>query len=46
MVADRIVPLDYQTRGRAMFGFGPGPPPQARCVLFGAGPWADDHRRS
>jgi hypothetical protein len=24
MVADRIVQLDYQTRGRAMFGFGPG----------------------
>ncbi len=24
MIADRIVQLDYQTRGRAMFGFGPG----------------------
>jgi len=24
MVADRIVQLDHQTRGRAMFGFGPG----------------------
>jgi limonene 1,2-monooxygenase len=24
MVADRMVQLDYQTRGRAMFGFGPG----------------------
>ena len=24
MVADRLVQLDYQTRGRAMFGFGPG----------------------
>jgi len=24
IVADRIVQLDYQTRGRAMFGFGPG----------------------
>ena len=24
MVAQRIVQLDYQTRGRAMFGFGPG----------------------
>src|ERR1700685_2807125 len=24
MVANRIVQLDYQTRGRAMFGFGPG----------------------
>ncbi|HVV93179.1 MAG TPA: LLM class flavin-dependent oxidoreductase [Hyphomicrobiales bacterium] len=24
LVADRIVQLDYQTRGRAMFGFGPG----------------------
>ena len=24
MEADRIVQLDYQTRGRAMFGFGPG----------------------
>lgn len=24
VVADRIVQLDYQTRGRAMFGFGPG----------------------
>ena len=24
MLADRIVQLDYQTRGRAMFGFGPG----------------------
>ena len=25
MVADRMVQLDYQTRGRAMFGFGPRP---------------------
>lgn len=24
MIADRIVQLDHQTRGRAMFGFGPG----------------------
>ncbi len=24
MVAERMVQLDYQTRGRAMFGFGPG----------------------
>src|SRR5215207_8856770 len=24
MVADRMVQLDHQTRGRAMFGFGPG----------------------
>jgi limonene 1,2-monooxygenase len=24
MVADRVVQLDHQTRGRAMFGFGPG----------------------
>src|SRR4051812_43537051 len=24
MVANRIVQLDHQTRGRAMFGFGPG----------------------
>lgn len=24
MVADRLVQLDHQTRGRAMFGFGPG----------------------
>jgi limonene 1,2-monooxygenase len=24
MIADRIIQLDHQTRGRAMFGFGPG----------------------
>lgn len=24
MVADRVIQLDHQTRGRAMFGFGPG----------------------
>ena len=33
MVADRIVQLDYQTRGRAMFGFGPGLLPSDAMML-------------
>ncbi|HXQ50009.1 MAG TPA: LLM class flavin-dependent oxidoreductase [Stellaceae bacterium] len=33
MVADRIVQLDYQTRGRAMFGFGPGVLPSDAMML-------------
>jgi alkanesulfonate monooxygenase SsuD/methylene tetrahydromethanopterin reductase-like flavin-dependent oxidoreductase (luciferase family) len=32
-VADRIVQLDYQTRGRAMFGFGPGLLPSDAMML-------------
>jgi hypothetical protein len=32
MVADRIVLLNYQTRSRAMFGYGPGLPAQ-HCQL-------------
>jgi limonene 1,2-monooxygenase len=33
MVAGRIVQLDYQTRGRAMFGFGPGLLPSDAMML-------------
>jgi limonene 1,2-monooxygenase len=33
MVADRIVQLDYQTRGRAMFGLGPGLLPSDAMML-------------
>ena len=33
MVADRMVQLDYQTRGRAMFGFGPGLLPSDAMML-------------
>jgi limonene 1,2-monooxygenase len=33
MVADRVVQLDYQTRGRAMFGFGPGLLPSDAMML-------------
>jgi len=33
MVADRLVQLDYQTRGRAMFGFGPGLLPSDAMML-------------
>ena len=33
MVADRIVQLDHQTRGRAMFGFGPGLLPSDAMML-------------
>ena len=33
MVADRIVQLDMQTRGRAMFGFGPGLLPSDAMML-------------
>src|SRR6058998_3592467 len=33
LVADRIVQLDYQTRGRAMFGFGPGLLPSDAMML-------------
>jgi limonene 1,2-monooxygenase len=33
MIADRIVQLDYQTRGRAMFGFGPGLLPSDAMML-------------
>jgi limonene 1,2-monooxygenase len=33
MVADRIVQLDYQTRGRAMFGFGSGLLPSDAMML-------------
>jgi limonene 1,2-monooxygenase len=33
MLADRIVQLDHQTRGRAMFGFGPGLLPSDAMML-------------
>jgi limonene 1,2-monooxygenase len=33
IVAERIVQLDYQTRGRAMFGFGPGMLPSDAKML-------------
>ena len=33
MVADRMVQLDIQTRGRAMFGFGPGLLPSDAKIL-------------
>jgi alkanesulfonate monooxygenase SsuD/methylene tetrahydromethanopterin reductase-like flavin-dependent oxidoreductase (luciferase family) len=38
MVADRIVQLDYQTRGRAMFGFGPGLLPSEDAMMLGIDP--------
>jgi limonene 1,2-monooxygenase len=33
IVAERLVQLDYQTRGRAMFGFGPGMLPSDASML-------------
>src|SRR5262245_57134103 len=41
IVAERLVQLDYQTRGRAMFGFGPGMLPSDARML---GIHPDDQR--
>src|SRR5712675_480938 len=43
MVADRMVQLDYQTRGRAMFGFGPGLLP-SDAMMLGIDPETQRHR--